>query len=788
MAKDLTLARGTTAFSTTSKFGTHSLSGGVAASSVADLPISSTSADGGVLTTGTVEGFIRIGAVSGVRVAYGHSGWFWVGVGADGYLTARYGPSTGEGSLLTTLTVTDNAWHHTALVFDGGSVRLYCDGVLVASSATVRAAGTTVGAGFTVGGFGTNTAFDFAGASGLVDEVRVSRIARYSGSTYTVPTAAFTVTTSDTIVVYSLDNTLAGVAGPDPVAPSGPSDLVLSRGASSFSATSKFGSHSWSGGAATNASADLALSSTGADGGVLYTGTVEGFVRIGSVSGIRVPFGRSGWYWVGVGADGYLTARYGATASEGSLLTTVTLTDGAWHHVALVFDAGAVRLYADGALAASASTVRTAGATLGGGFTLGGFGPNSVYDFGGAGGLIDEVRISRIARYSGSTYTVPTAPFTVTTSDTVVVYSLNNTLAGVAGPEPDPVTWYPIPATDANVLYSPYNWYAGKTICSGAYLRAELSGSFTALKARFDVSNMPATVSQVEFIVDGVSQRVPVAAEVTLPIPAGNSWTKHNVQMTVVATTESANRWAAPQNTAVVFLGFSANAPVTALPVRARALYGVAVGDSIAEGVRTLALTAADDVSRNDARAAWALPLAGALGAELGVIGFGAVGVTRAGSGAVPKFSDLLPSLWSGRARSWSTPQVPDFVAFHVGTNDSAATDADALAGMLATLEVVLAATPVTTKLVVFPNWLLRKATPIRQACETCSDPGRVTYVDTTGWWSTSDASDGVHPYGYVNVADLVPRMAGAIREALNRGLEYVNVAGQAVPLSTQRR
>jgi len=331
-----------------------------------------------------------------------------------------------------------------------------------------------------------------------------------------------------------------------------------------------------------------------------------------------------------------------------------------------------------------------------------------------------------------------------------------------------------IAPNDANIVYSPYNWDVtatqAKTINAGAYLRLTFTGAPTTLAATFDVTNMPASASRVGIRVDGGSWvDSNVAASIPLTIPAGTTWGSHTVELVMVSSTETANRWLTPQNTAVIFTGLTADTVITTRLTRKRNLYGLCLGDSIAEGVRTLNLNAATDPLRNDSRLAWAYPLSHLLGAEVGVVGFGATGISKSGNGNVPKFSANAPYLWDTKPRSLTTPQEPDFIVAHIGTNDSASTDAAVTTDTTALLNQWLAASTKAT-IFVLAGWLQTKAAPIQAGIAACSNPARVNYIDTTGWWSSADASDSLHPYGYVNTSDLAPRLAASIKAKLGGG------------------
>lgn len=225
-------------------------------------------------------------------------------------------------------------------------------------------------------------------------------------------------------------------------------------------------SNALSGGVLTNASVDSFLG--GADNATLNTtGTIELWLKNTNVSNNWVAIGREKHYWIGSNSStGNVQARYGAgttgpSVPETVLTGAVNICDGAWHHVALVFVAGAGSLYVDGARVATDSNVRTAGTSTGG-FCLGGWSSSTSNDW---PGQIDEVRISNNARYTGTTYTVPSAEF-ISDANTVALYHLNSdgtdSASSVAPPTigtisisssggTDTIT-YPAPTAGANAV------------------------------------------------------------------------------------------------------------------------------------------------------------------------------------------------------------------------------------------------------------------------------------------------------------------------------------------------
>lgn len=345
----------------------------------------------------------------------------------------------------------------------------------------------------------------------------------------------------------------------------------------------------------------------------------------------------------------------------------------------------------------------------------------------------------------------------------------------------------------ANIVYSPYNWDVAperaRTITPGAYLRMTIDGNPATLAATFNVANVLPNTVKVAIRVDGVNWTEHVVAEsIPIPLSATNTWPTRVVEIVFVAQSLTVERWAFPGACALEFTGITGDTQISTRVTRRRKLNGLAVGDSITQGVRNKNNTMYPSHLNDDARLGWAYPLTDLLGAEIGVVGYAGVGLSRAGSGSVPKFPDSVPYLWEGKARNYKLPAEPDFIAAHLGTNDASRLDTAVTADTAALLNHWLAET-VNTPIIVFPGWQQKKASAIQAGIAACSNPSRVKYVDTTGWWDPLDAPDALHPYGYVHLTDLGPRAAASIAEAIRPTVPPATVfrrdaAGKAVPIS----
>jgi lysophospholipase L1-like esterase len=320
-----------------------------------------------------------------------------------------------------------------------------------------------------------------------------------------------------------------------------------------------------------------------------------------------------------------------------------------------------------------------------------------------------------------------------------------------------------------NILFSPYNWNVGvstaKTINPGAYFKTVFTGTTCTLQ--FDMTGIAAPYPQIAYQVDGTDAMtvVPIAASVTITIPSGTADYAakggHFLDLTIKSTTETQSRWS-PQATGVSLTGIILDAGATISKPPALPLNALYYGDSITEGVRTINSTATNDTDRNDARNGWAFLTAKALGAEVGIVGFGATGFNQSGSGGVPALPTSYNLIYSGVSRVFS-PQ-PDFVVCNMGVNDAG----DITTNATTFLNGLLAATT-TAKIIVLRQFKDATHTSQLQAAISASTvPSRCIFVDTAGFFNSTNSSDSLHPYGICNIKSIAPAVANAIRPIIS--------------------
>jgi hypothetical protein len=94
---------------------------------------------------------------------------------------------TTEVSTTASVTIQANTWHFLALTRSGSTMRFYFDGSKVGNDLT-----SSNSMDFSAGSLGRLRGNPFQQFQGYMDEVRITKgVARYTGSTLTVPTAAF---------------------------------------------------------------------------------------------------------------------------------------------------------------------------------------------------------------------------------------------------------------------------------------------------------------------------------------------------------------------------------------------------------------------------------------------------------------------------------------------------------------------------------------------------------------------------------------------------------------------
>lgn len=280
---------------------------------------------------------------------------------------------------------------------------------------------------------------------------------------------------------------------------------------------------------------------------------------------------------------------------------------------------------------------------------------------------------------------------------------------------------------------------AAVTVNSGSQITSSFTGhSLHGLFATAGITN-PA---QVYVSVDG--QR-PVLFTLTSQVenfaPVKLDGDRHKVELVVKDVDERANRWAPPLASAVIFKGFVLDPGAKMLPIPPPPKLKMEFyGDSITQGVRALSMAIGPDGS--DATKDYAFLTGTAFGALFNQIGFGRQGIIRTGNGDVPPAPQSFG--WNFQGSRADPSFAPEVVTVNQGTNDQAYPSAQFRPAYRDYIVEIRKAYPKATILCMRPFGGFHEE-DIRAAVKSLADP-RIIYVDTTGWLSSSDYTDGIHP------------------------------------------
>ncbi|TDD14747.1 G-D-S-L family lipolytic protein [Kribbella turkmenica] len=222
---------------------------------------------------------------------------------------------------------------------------------------------------------------------------------------------------------------------------------------------------------------------------------------------------------------------------------------------------------------------------------------------------------------------------------------------------------------------------------------------------------------------------------------------RHQVEVVVKDVNEHVNRWNPPFECAVVFAGLvldvHSRLRLSGRPGGPRLEF---YGDSITQGV--LALSTHPESAGADGTASYAYLTGRAFGGTSYQVGFGRQGIFRPGNGDVPPGVESFG--WNFAGSPAERVEQPDVVVINLGVNDETLEPAQ-YAGFV---RRVRAAYPDTTIVSLTP--FNGRHNDVIQAAVKSLDDANLVLVDTTGWITEADTTDGVHPSvpGHAKIAD----------------------------------
>ncbi len=276
-------------------------------------------------------------------------------------------------------------------------------------------------------------------------------------------------------------------------------------------------------------------------------------------------------------------------------------------------------------------------------------------------------------------------------------------------------------------------WVEGMTsTANGSKITFRFRGNCALLK--FNLHNCMQPYPHLWIVLDhDVKTEVPLDKLIRVEAMKGEI---HTLEIISKSSLEMYHRWYSPLVSKVTFLGVEAE-EIFARQIEKKTIEFV--GDSITEGV----LIDVDKVDfdhndifrtvQDDSTATYAYLTAKALDLEPFIMGYGAVGLTHGGCGAVPKCMEAYPYCFDGVKKNYKNC---DYIVINHGANDQWGNDVtEYLKEYTNLLDLVISENPKSKVIVlsafcgfaheelgVFVNWYNREYN------------AQVTYIDTYGW------------------------------------------------------
>jgi hypothetical protein len=295
----------------------------------------------------------------------------------------------GAGGTSASYTFVTGQWYHVAASRDSSNnQRLFVNGALLATATSTN---NYTQAGFNLGRSGAGTNY----ISAQVTDFRLINGTAVYTAAFTPPTAPLTAITNTSLL---LNYTNAGIYDA-----AGQNNLTTVGSAQVSTTTSKWNTTSMKFNGTTdylNFVANPALNFGTAD-----NFTVEAWVYVGAFADSFILSGTGGGGFFGF--NGTLAIGIGRAGTAWDYTATHGMSANTWYHVAVTRTSGSVRAYVNG---------NQVGTTQTGNVNAYNFSSPSAY-VGSQGatyyfnGYIQDLRVTRLSRSSGTTITLPTAEF-----------------------------------------------------------------------------------------------------------------------------------------------------------------------------------------------------------------------------------------------------------------------------------------------------------------------------------------------------------------------------------------
>lgn len=283
---------------------------------------------------------------------------------------------------------------------------------------------------------------------------------------------------------------------------------------------------------------------------------------------------------------------------------------------------------------------------------------------------------------------------------------------------------------DKSIRYTG-RWHKGTATACGSYFEIFFKGD--SIDLEFDTSWYRQPCPRIYIIADdGVATETAITEYLRVGLPYG----EHKLKVIYKSAVEMHHRWYAPLEGKITFKGYHAEAGIPAPACDKKIIEFV--GDSITEGVlcdpyRRISENFQENRPfEDDSTATYAWLTAEALGFAPMIMGYGAVGIAKAGCGSVPPAPDAYPYCFDGAP----IPSVhPDYVFINHGTNDHFSDKEEFEREYKRLLDVIRACHPDAVIICMNPFGGYHKDSfPCVVDDYNRENGTNVHFIDTTGW------------------------------------------------------
>lgn len=271
------------------------------------------------------------------------------------------------------------------------------------------------------------------------------------------------------------------------------------------------------------------------------------------------------------------------------------------------------------------------------------------------------------------------------------------------------------------------------TTACGSQIEAAIKGDWAILY--FDMTGLTLSLPQIYIqIDDGEMVGSSVGSRIYLRM---NEDKEHIIKIIFKGACEKQNRWYAPVQAKISFEGIEAyEAGILPADERKSIIF---IGDSITEGIlihpeqTPYKENFMDRVYQDDVTRTYAWIVSKHFNLRPTFCAYGAVGMTKSGSGEVPKFNESYP--WCVEGKEYIDAYEPDYIMINHGCNDRGAEAETYIEEYEKALDMLIKRYP-NTKIIMLSAFVGAHADELKALNKRYNEENgtNIAFIDSRGW------------------------------------------------------